>query len=431
MMSDKQQRKLLRKHKTWCRLIACSVKELRARFNERSAALGCTMLPVVPDLGVVAGKLQGNVLYQSCDWGWAILRSLIASSSAVMEEMHAAPVDLQFVLDELLPVLSDVAGQEDPSGFAELDVGAAATHAVGRHQVSGAVTGKRKERPPAHTSITTASATAAGPSSRQPAPEPLPAAAVQPPAPEPFSEAAVQLRDDGWCVLPLFGPGETGAIRAAFWAALASFPEFLPAVRTGRMATDLQQHAVQGGFGALGNPASFHNGFVREWRARALVAVVKQRAFAAVMAEHPAGVAAVRLETIVDRMMVRRPSKRATAESWHRDEAVRCLDDDVVFGGWINFDPHPQILSAVPGSHRGVRGHGGFAKLSAAEAADARGRRQRLVCPPGHLLIFNEKLMHEVRRPKLPQPAPSRQRWPPLTAFTTSLPPPTCAVHHR
>ena len=68
----------------------------------------------------------------------------------------------------------------------------------------------------------------------------------------------------------------------------------------------------------------------------------------------------------------------------------------MVFGGWINFDPYPQFLSAVPCSHVGVQGHGGFAKLSAADAATAAARRQRLCVPAGHLLVFNEKLMHEV-----------------------------------
>lgn len=50
----------------------------------------------------------------------------------------------------------------------------------------------------------------------------------------------------------------------------------------------------------------------------------------------------------------------------------------------------------MPRSHVGVRGHSGFARLSAAEAAAASERRQRLEVPPGHLLVFNEKLMHEV-----------------------------------
>lgn len=95
-------------------------------------------------------------------------------------------------------------------------------------------------------------------------------------------------------------------------------------------------------------------------------------------------------------MMVRRPSKRASAESWHRDEAVSCLAHDQVFGGWINFDPYPQALSAVPRSHVGVTGHGGFAKLSAAEAAVANAHKRKLQVPAGHLLVFNEKLMHEV-----------------------------------
>ena len=71
-------------------------------------------------------------------------------------------------------------------------------------------------------------------------------------------------------MLPLFDAGEVGAIRAEFWRALATFPEYVPAVRTADMPADLQQHYVQGGFGALGNPSSFHAPFCREWRSRAL-----------------------------------------------------------------------------------------------------------------------------------------------------------------
>ena len=208
---------------------------------------------------------------------------------------------------------------------------------------------------------------------------------------------SIKLRDQGWCVVPLLPADEIKATRKAFWRAIASFPEYQAAVTSvADMAKDLTQHYVQGGFGALGNPASFHNSFVREWRTRALTSVVEQRIFAAIIQAHPAGGEHVRLEQLVDRMMIRRPSKRATAESWHRDEAIDCQDDDVVFGGWINFDETPQVLSAVPASHVGVIGHGGFAKLTAADADAATSRRQHLAVPPGHLLVFNEKLMHEV-----------------------------------
>ena len=156
-------------------------------------------------------------------------------------------------------------------------------------------------------------------------------------ASESLGDSSTQLRDDGWCVLPLFAPTDVDAIRSRFWAAVATFPEFLPEVST----ANVQQHFVQGGFGALGNPASFHNPFVREWRARALAAVVEQRAFSAVMEEHPAGAASVRLEAIIDRMLVRRPSKRASAESWHRDEAVGARGTESAPGP---LDPEP-----VPG----------------------------------------------------------------------------------
>ena len=356
---------------TWRHLIEASVEVLRDRFRERSRTLGCTLLPVVPRLNVTSGELTGNKLYRN-EWGWSILTALVrACRDAATSTQWTKPADVTFVCSVLLPVLAGVAGTEDADGFARLDVDAAVARAISRVADPPAVPQKRKRF-----AIETATSEASHRDPDMPA-RGLPAAAaststttnathdsggarpnVRPSdgqcaqcahAAPPDSPAAVRLRDEGWCVLPLFPADEVGHVREAFWQAVASFPEYAPAVRTAELAADVTQHYVQGGFGALGNPASFHNRFARDWRARALTAVVEQRVFSAVMAAHPAGATNVRLEQLIDRMLVRRPSKRATAESWHRDEAVGCLDDDVVFGGWINFDPHPQVLLSRPG----------------------------------------------------------------------------------
>ena len=403
----------------WHRIIASSVNQLRMRFEERSRILGISMLPVVPNLTINSQthSITGNSLYQN-EWGWLILHSLVRCSNAAMAEAGVGLGGMPFVLDVLLPTLRQAANQEDPDGFARLEVDNTATFAAERQQ--RATTGKRRRTvSPASGSAPCAFPTAAAPAvapavppaavaralpSASSAEAPATAATALLPAKaarasSPAESAAcrsAQLRDAGWCVLPLFPASDVPAIRQAFWKAVASFPEYQPHVRGKDLPAALEQHLVQGGFGALGNPASFHNPFVREWRARALVAVLEHRVFSAEIDAHAAGSSHVRLEQVIDRMMIRRPSKRASAESWHRDEAISCLEDDVVYGGWINFDPHPQVLSAVPNSHAGVTGHGGFAKLSAADAADAAAHRQKLSVPAGHMLIFNEKLVHEV-----------------------------------
>ena len=216
---------------------------------------------------------------------------------------------------------------------------------------------------------------------------------------------ATELQTEGFCVIPFLDAATLGLSQARFIDTLENFPEYLPNVSP----HDPSQHYVQGGFGALGNPSSFHNPFVRDMRRRAQVLVLRQRVFSAmlsVVAEQSAGenndYREVRLEQCIDRMLFRRTSKAPTAETWHRDEAVGCMPGDEVFGGWVNLGSQFQYLNAVRRTHLGQQGNDGFAKVSKDEAEWATRHREAIPIPPGHLLVFNEKLMHEVRGGKLP-----------------------------
>ena len=287
----------------WRRIIASSVEQLRKLFEERSHILGCTMLPVVPDLILDGQELKGNVLYRN-EWGWSILKSLAQCSSAAMVEggdmavamvegdMAAAMVergddmDMAFVVDVLLPILREAAGLEDPDGFESLDIEATAATSSERR---AAAAGKRK-RPmigtaPAAVPTSAAAAVAASAAAPSAVAAALPdASSATPPAssaatvpaakaarfsaPAATAACATQLRDAGWCVLPIFPASEVPAIRRAFWRAVASFPEYQTHVRSKDLPAALEQHFVQGGFGALGNPASFHHPAVRRCRTR-------------------------------------------------------------------------------------------------------------------------------------------------------------------
>lgn len=225
---------------------------------------------------------------------------------------------------------------------------------------------------------------------------------VSPVSPVSFSPEARNLQSQGYTTLPLIPADEIPAVRRRFRKELSTFPEYLPTVNTESDA----QHFVQGGFGALGNPSSFHAPFVRDWRWRAHVAVVKSKVFGAIIDQF-GGSPPPLLEQIIDRLLLRRPSKMATAESWHRDEAVGCAADGrcEVYGGWINMDSVPQSLSCVPRSHLGQSGNSGFApikkfvkgtKTLTKEWAACEHGRKIITVPPGHMLIFNEKLLHEI-----------------------------------
>jgi len=147
---------------------------------------------------------------------------------------------------------------------------------------------------------------------------------------------------------------------------------------------------VEGGFAALGNSSSFHNDFVRKLRMAAHVAVVESREVPIAPDEN--------FEQVADRLMVRRSEKNPTAEAWHRDEAKFAVPGDTVYGGWVNLDTNrTQVFSMVPYSANEVDGQNkGFSQIRESEHVDLVRRSFRVEVPPGHILIFNERTIHEV-----------------------------------
>lgn len=150
---------------------------------------------------------------------------------------------------------------------------------------------------------------------------------------------------------------------------------------------------VAGGFAALGNPSSFHHPLVRRLREYAHATLVPL--WAGFVAGNPS-LAGHKLEQVIDRMLCRERGQAPSAESWHRDEAALALDTDLVFGGWWNLDMTEQYFSCVPGSHTGVNEHRGFHKLSSEERTAAAAQAQLITIPPGALLVFNERILHQI-----------------------------------
>lgn len=146
---------------------------------------------------------------------------------------------------------------------------------------------------------------------------------------------------------------------------------------------------VLGGFGALGHPSTFHMDSVRELRMLAYRVFYKH-----VYEEFYNG---YQVEALIDRLMVRPSYRKPTAEAWHRDIAKGADGEDVVFGGWINLDDTDQYFSYLPGSTcANVVWNKGFALVTPEEKAHAISMKQVVAVPPGHVLFFNETLVHEV-----------------------------------
>lgn len=202
-----------------------------------------------------------------------------------------------------------------------------------------------------------------------------------------MAEQLKQLKEDGYVVIPapaFDARKKREEARSIAIYVLSNMPEF-------KDTKAIDEPFVLGGFAALGNASAFHNNFVRLMRQYAMVEVLP------LFRHMAAGDPTVRLEQIIDRMLYRAKGDQATAESWHRDESTTATPTDTIFGGWWNLDDTDQSFSCVPGTHKGVMGNSGFATIKDKEAKKAlKAKAVTVRIPPGHILVFYERIVHEV-----------------------------------
>lgn len=211
-----------------------------------------------------------------------------------------------------------------------------------------------------------------------------------------FDDADYQthLVDKGWVVIPtLLGADrqKLARVKNAFDQHFLDSPEL-----SNPQPKDPKYQNVLGGFAALGNPSSFHAKQIR---------MLREKCQAAVLDSDALPIEGRRLEQCFDRVLRRIPGETIDAESWHRDEAKNALTGDDIFGGWINLDSEPQYFSCAPGTHKDVgTNNNGFAKISdpedKAHFRDVANACGPVVIPSGHILIFYERLVHQVIRSK-------------------------------
>jgi len=207
----------------------------------------------------------------------------------------------------------------------------------------------------------------------------------------------------GYVVIPtpFSDPSTLAAARAGFDQMLRDSPEFLNVPADFDAVDDDSRtwFPVGGGFSALGNASSFHHPYVRRKREE-LMAVVLEADVLPLNGR--------KLEQAFDRVLFRRTGEKPTAESVHRDEAKTAVEGDDVFGGWLNLDHTPQFFHCCPSTHTEVGGQNkGFARITdPTEKARCQDNMRKIKIPSGHLLVFYERLVHEVA----PSPAPADAR---------------------
>ena len=128
------------------------------------------------------------------------------------------------------------------------------------------------------------------------------------------------------------------------------------------------------------------------------------------------------IQCLPDRFCDRVFEWAVSSESWHRDVSLTYTPDVIgIFGGWINLNKegpaeNTQYFSCIPKSHHNaVEVRKGFDKLTPGEIEHYTNhfRKEKIAVPPGHIIIFNEKLVHEVAGTKNYSPAQREAiRWP-------------------
>ena len=201
------------------------------------------------------------------------------------------------------------------------------------------------------------------------------------------------LGQSGVTVIPFADAAELEGLRAMLEQSFNSFPEFNSVGFHGPSTFDNDLFVpVEGAFAGLATPSSFHNPCVRKIRMAAHVSVLRSRV---VPVPNDCD-----FEQIADRLMIRRSKKTPGGETWHRDEATFAQPGDTIYGGWVNLDRHaPQRFSMCPGTANAagvVDQNNGFAPIPDTDAPTYIRQSFMVEIPPGHIVIFNERTVHEV-----------------------------------
>ena len=208
----------------------------------------------------------------------------------------------------------------------------------------------------------------------------------------------LELKMKGVTTIPIYNDLELLEIKKEFDDTVLNFQEYKRYPNNPEFNLDNEKiKYVLGGAAFLGNPSSFHNETVRKIRLKAQN-IVQKTIFKNLLNNLNCD---QNIEMLIDRMMVRNPGVKPSPETWHRDVAPTelLLDDDIVYGGWINLDNKDQYFSCIIGSHLGIKLKNltsGFANIPKTHVKEISKLKSTIKIPPGHLVIFPQYILHEI-----------------------------------
>ena len=204
-------------------------------------------------------------------------------------------------------------------------------------------------------------------------------------------------------------------IRTRFQTSLTTFPEYRrDAADPTLTPSGTPVVYVAGGFGGLGNPASFHSDFAREVREAGLAAVLPLLAEYIALPQPggwsscrtvPYDAARRKVYVGLDRDTVRPAGTSVTAETFHRDSSPEGTlhNGDEVFGMLLNLNDTTQYFGCVPGTHADLapwNAVGSFDSITDPGLLAAyKAAATEVPFGPGQAIVFFQHLVHFIWKP--------------------------------
>lgn len=222
-----------------------------------------------------------------------------------------------------------------------------------------------------------------------------------------FRHQAVQLLENGYVVVPFLEKKERETYLDLFKQAELGFREYKRDTNdprknaSGDVFGTKENPYVLGGFGAYGNPSSFHNECVRRFRARKCD-MIPLFGFMLELAEERGIIkkaSSYKVAQLFDRMCKRPKGTSTTKESYHRDLIPLGRSTDCTIGGWIQLSQDSSFFSCEPRTHifpcRTLNNTSGFALEKGKKCTT------EVEVPPGSMLLFFQNMghcVHSVRK---------------------------------
>lgn len=198
---------------------------------------------------------------------------------------------------------------------------------------------------------------------------------------------ANELYEDGYIVFPIFSKEECIQFIKDFQQTESGFREYNRDLQLGTK----ENPYVLGGFGAYGNPSSFHNMFVRKMREKKMehIPIFGELMKIAEKNGIIPDAKKYKVAQFMDRMCRRITGTSTSKESYHTDLIPKGRDTDFTIGGWIQLSDDTSYFSCVPKTHTFFpkKSKKGF-------ATEKKECTHNIPVPQGHILMFFQNLGH-------------------------------------